>query len=158
MDSVNSVRRRLSPSRTIARNHYFLSVMPLVVALAFFWPFGGGSGQKVQMMSGTLTPAAQGTITIRKGKNDNTAVNINTQNLAKPSSLTPAENVYVVWIQPPGQDAQNHGMLRVNKNLAGDLETETPYKRFKIFITAEQNAQIQMPQGPTVLSAEVSQS
>lgn len=107
------------------------------------------------MMAGTVTPGATGTIVVKKGDNGNTTLDIRAGSLAAPSSLTPAENVYVVWIQPPGQQAQNHGQLQVNQNEQGELHTETPYRRFKVFITAEQNAQVQMPMGPTVLSADV---
>lgn len=134
----------------------FLSVMPLAFCLMFLWPFGGG-GRKVHMMAGTETPAAQGTVQIKTGDNGNTNLDIHTHSLASPSSLTPAENVYVVWIKPPDQTAQNHGQLEVNGKQDGELNIKTPYKRFEIFITAEQNATVQTPEGPRVLSADVSQ-
>jgi len=129
---------------------------PLVLCLAFFWPFGGGT--KVQMMSGTETPAAHGKITIKNGPNGNLDLGIKVEALAKPSSLTPAENVYVVWLQRPGELPHDMGELQVNDKLDGKLQSETPDRRFKIFITAEQNAQEQAPQGPQVLSADVAGS
>lgn len=109
------------------------------------------------MMAGQATPAARGTIAVSTGNNGNTELDLKVRALAPPSSLTPAENVYVVWIQPPGQNAENRGELRVDGHEDGELRVESPHKRFKLFITAEQNAQAQMPQGPQVLSADVEQ-
>lgn len=133
----------------------FMSVLPLAFCLAFIWPFGGG-GRTVQMMAGTETPAARGSVQINTGGNGNTTVDVKAHALATPSSLTPPENVYVVWIQPPGQAAQNQGQLMVGQHEDGELTARTPYKRFSVFITAEQNATAQTPEGPRVLSADVS--
>ncbi|HTU40199.1 MAG TPA: hypothetical protein VMF10_00715 [Candidatus Aquilonibacter sp.] len=107
------------------------------------------------MMAGTETPGAQATVTAQTSGNDNTDLNIKVHNLALPSSLTPAENVYVVWVQPPGESPKNLGELKVDNKQSGDLHTETPYKRFTIFVTAEKDPQVQQPQGPRVLSADV---
>lgn len=144
-----STREALRPS-----SRRFHSAVPLLFAFAFIWPFGGG--HQVRMMAGTATPGAQATITVKTSNNRNTELDVKARNLAGPSSLSPAENVYVVWIEPPGQPAQNEGQLRVGHNEQGELHTETPYKRFQVFITAEQNAQVQMPTGPRVLSADIS--
>lgn len=137
------------------RSQSFYGILPVVVCLALLWPFGGG--RKVDMMSGTKTPGAGGVIIVKKGGNGNTSLDIKAHSLAPPSSLTPAENVYVVWIEPPGHSAQNHGQVAVNQHENAEIHTETPYKRFKVFITAEQNAQVRMPEGPRVLSATVAQ-
>jgi hypothetical protein len=131
------------------------SVAPLLFCLAFFWPFGGG-GRTIHLMAGSTTPAAQGTVQAKNGDNGNTELDVKVRALAAPSSLTPAENVYVLWIQAPGQAPQNHGQIAVNQHEQGELHTETPNQRFKVFITAEENAKAQMPEGPKVLSADVS--
>ena len=128
---------------------------PALLGLALVWPFGGGN--KVQMMAGTSTPGANATITVKKGSNGNTALDIKAKNLAPPSSLTPAENVYVVWIQAPDQTPQNEGQLRVNSKEQAEIHTSTSYKRFEVKITAEQNAQVQEPTGPKILSAAIAQ-
>jgi hypothetical protein len=142
-------------SGAFARRHVTLpSLVPLVL-FTLIWPFGGG-GNKVHMMAGSATPAAQGTVIARMGSNNNIDVDLKVQSLASPSSLTPPANVYVVWIQPPDHNPQNHGQLSVSQNQNGELHTGTPYKRFQVFVTAEQNAQVQEPEGPKVLQADVS--
>ncbi|MGB7435953.1 MAG: hypothetical protein WBR26_03170 [Candidatus Acidiferrum sp.] len=133
---------------------FYAAAVPALLAMILLWPFGGG-GTKVQMMAGTVTPGAQGTIIVHNGTNNNARLELKVKALANPNALTPAENVYVVWVQPPDQPAQNQGQLKVNKNEEGALSFETSYQRFEVFITAEQNAQVQTPQGPQVLSADV---
>ncbi len=131
------------------------SIAPLAVILAFLWPLGGG-GRTIHLMAGSTTPGAHGTAQVKKSNNRNTDLDIKVHALADPSSLTPAENVYVVWIQPPGQSPQNLGQIAVNHKEEGELHTETANQAFKVFITAEQNAKAQMPEGTKVLSADVS--
>ncbi|MGA7521811.1 MAG: hypothetical protein WBW84_04980 [Acidobacteriaceae bacterium] len=137
------------------RRTTLMGVAPLVVCLAFLWPFGGG-GRKVHMMAGNATPAAQGAIQVTTGNNGNTELDVKAHALAPPSSLTPAENAYVLWIEPPDHSPQNHGRIKVDGNENAELHAKTPYKRFQVFITAEENAKAQMPEGPKVLSADVS--
>ncbi len=135
------------------RTSRLFSALPPVLALALIWPFGGGT--QINLMPGSLTPGAQGTVNIKKGGNGNTKLDINVSALAQPGSLTPSENAYVVWIEPPGHPAQNIGRITVNKHEHGELHAETPYKRFKLVITAQHNAQAQMPNGNTILSGTV---
>lgn len=148
-------RLRAARFASFSSNAFFSALMPAVLCFAMVWPFGGG-WKTVNLMAGADSPAAQGVVKYKTSGNGNTALQIDTRSLAAPSSLTPAENAYVVWIQPPGQTTQNLGELKVNDKEQADLSTETAFKRFHIFITAEQNAQIQQPEGPTVLSADVS--
>jgi hypothetical protein len=134
----------------------FLSVAPLAFCLAFIWPFGGG--RKVDLMAGTETPAARGTVQITTGNNGNTKLDVKVHALNHPGALRPSENAYVLWVQPPGHPPVNEGQITVDQHENGDLQTRTPYKRFQIFITGEQNARTQSPMGPRILSADVSHS
>ncbi len=149
-----AVQRGSTLRGTTLRGTTLRGVAPLIFCLAFIWPFGGG-GRTVHMMAGNATPAAQGTVQVKTGDNGNTTLDVKAKALAPPSSLSPAENVYVLWIQPPDHAPLNHGQIRVDGDQNAELHTRTPYKRFRVFITAEQNAQTQMPEGPRVLSAEV---
>lgn len=140
--------------RMLFANRYF-SVVPGIVALALFWPFGSG-GKKIHMDSAQAVPAAHGTVQAKTTDNGNVQLDISVRALAQPSALSPAQSTYVVWVQPPGHNPVNEGALTVDGNLKGKMTTTTPYKDFKIFITGEKYAQIQQPEGPTVLSAHVS--
>ncbi|HEV2134964.1 MAG TPA: hypothetical protein VGR47_12070 [Terracidiphilus sp.] len=129
-------------------------VLPAALGLMLFWPFGD-TAKKVSMTPGKEDPAAHGTVAVKTGHNGNTQVNITTDALAQPSALTPPENTYIVWLQPDGQDARDIGSLRVDNKLHGKLNTTSPYRRFKVFITAEKQRGLTKPKGPTVLSADV---
>jgi hypothetical protein len=128
----------------------------LLFALAFIWPFGGG-GTKVQMAANARqTPGAQGTITLSNGSNNNTRVDVKVKDLASPSSLKQPAEVYVVWFQPDNQSPKNEGQINIRPNETGELKTETPFKHFKVFITAEKSPTTTTPTGPQVLNATVS--
>lgn len=150
---------RISPARTPFRRfgfgNYFFSFAPALLYFAFVWPFGGG--KDVQMMAGESNPAARCTIHLHMGDNGNTELDMKADSLAATSALTPPKNAYVVWIQPPNEAPQNHGQIATDKNQKAELKTATPYKRFRVFITAEDQAQMQAPEGPTVLSADVAE-
>lgn len=92
---------------------------------------------------------------MKQESNGNLSLTVKAEHLAQPSALTPPENVYVVWLQQPNQKPQNLGELQVDGKLNGELRTQTAFKHFKIFITAEQRAQIDVPQAQTVLAGEV---
>ena len=153
--SMKAIHNRNILAEANRRPGLLFSVAPLILGMAFFWPFSGNSGKTIQITSSEQTPAAYGTVSVKAGQNDNTRIDLKVQALARPSSLTPTENVYVVWVQPPGHNPKNDGRLEVNGKLDGRLRTETPYKTFKLFVTAEKDAQVQAPAGPTVLSANV---
>ena len=146
----------LAPAPRKARKHgFFAAGLPLMFALAFIWPFGGG-GTKVQMTPNAgETPAAQGTLTVRKGSNNNTRIDTKVKNLATPASLKHPAQVYVEWIQPNGQSPKNEGEIMIAPNRSGQLKTETPYQHFKVFITAEKSPTVTSPKGPHVLTATV---
>jgi hypothetical protein len=130
------------------------TALPAVLGLMLLWPFGE-SAKKISMTPGKEDPAAHGTVAVSTGKNGNTRVDITTKALAQPSALTPPENIYVVWFQPQGQDPVNAGALKVDNNLNGKLDTVTPHRQFKVFITAEKEPNLRKPKGPTVLAADV---
>jgi hypothetical protein len=147
--------RAAAKERSLFRAPNSMAFLPILLSCLLFWPFGGS--KKIDMMAGNDTPGAHGTLSVKVGANKNTALDLKVYALAQPSSLTPTENVYVVWVQPPGENPKNEGQLRVDKKENGQLQTEVPYKRFKVFVTAEQVAQTPTPTGTQVLSADVQQ-
>ncbi|HEV2206234.1 MAG TPA: hypothetical protein VGR36_06830 [Candidatus Acidoferrales bacterium] len=127
--------------------------MPLLFALAFIWPFSGRNATEVQMRANTSqTPAAQGTVTVSTGNNNNTQLDVKVKDLAPPANLQHPAEVYVVWIQPENQSPKNEGQIMVKPDRSGQLKTETPFKHFKLFITAEKSPTVTSPSGPQVLN------
>jgi len=135
---------------------FFVALMPLILAMGLvWWPMG--RARKVIMTAASSVPSAKGTVYVSQDRNKNTKVDMKVHFLAHPSALTPAESVYVVWIQANGHSAKNEGELRVDSNLNGEFKTPTPYKQFSIFVTAEKSVQVHEPEGQQVLTATVAQ-
>ncbi len=137
----------------VGRGLLALSV-PLVLSAAMFWPLMGGA-EKIQMTPSQQTPAATGTIKVKNGKNQNTDITIKVEHLAEPAALQHPKDVYVVWFQPNGQQPKNEGQIMIQSNRTGEMRTQTSYKHFEAFITAETNPRVERPEGPRVLSATV---
>ena len=109
------------------------------------------------MTSSPDVPAAVGTIKVQKDKdNGNVKVDIKVDHLARPSSLTPPANSYIVWIQPNSGEALKQGAIGVDNNLSGELKLETVSKNFEVFVTAEQSDGATFPSNEKVLRAHVS--
>jgi hypothetical protein len=126
-----------------------------MVALFAVWPFG--SGKEYQMTAAAGVPAATGTVRVQKDKdNRNMKLDIKVAHLARPGSLTPSANDYLVWIRPNGGDAFKQGAIGVDEHLNGELKLETVSKDFDVFITAEQSNSVTFPSDVEVLSAHVS--
>jgi phage major head subunit gpT-like protein len=129
----------------------------VIVALLGVWPFS--SGKEYRMESSSMVPAATGTVKVEKDKdNGNTKLDIKVNHLAKPSSLSPPANNYIVWVRPRGGDAVKQGALGVDHDLKGELKVVTVSKEFDLFITAEQTEAVSQPSGPEVLKTHVSVS
>lgn len=126
----------------------------ILALLLFIWPFSGG--KTYNMTSSDAVPAANGTVKVQThNQNHNTKLDVKVHNLARPSNLKSAANVYVLWIRPNGGEAVNEGALRVNKNLDGELHAVTTAKNFSVFITAEQGPTVSSPHGKDVLHTHI---
>lgn len=123
--------------------------------LLMIWPMS--SGKLFPMTANTIVPGATGSVRVQKNKdNKNTMLDIKVDHLARPSSLTPSENSYLVWIRPNGGDALKQGAIGVDKNLSGELKLETVSKNMDVFITAEQSDGVTVPSSMEVLHVHIS--
>jgi hypothetical protein len=126
------------------------------LALMFLTLVSLGWAEDVQLNNTGVTPAATGTIHTDNDRNGNTEVKITVNHIAAPQALSPARQYYVVWLQPRGQQPELAGRLRVNRDdLAGSIETLTPYDNFEVFITAENSEIPLMPSGTVLLRGTV---
>jgi hypothetical protein len=111
--------------------------------------------KKFDMKTSSTVPAAEGRAIVEHDRNKNVQVTLEVRHLAKPQSLAPAKGTYVVWIQPEGQEANNVGVLRINDELKGDFRTTTPYKKFDLFVTAEDSPTVSSPSGTEIMRQQV---
>jgi hypothetical protein len=128
---------------------------PIAALVAAVMLYGCASGA-VNLVSSNESPAASGTVRILS-KDQNVRLKINVHHLAPPDRIAPGATVYVVWAQPAQKDAnpQNIGVLKLNDNLDGELQTVTPLHDFDMMITPEPNGSVMAPSRSPVLMARI---
>lgn len=127
----------------------------LVGALAFG---ACGTMSKEQTWSMNTTekiPSAEGKVKVKAEKDGNTRVKVEVEHLATPATVFERASTYVVWLQPETGHAQNVGVLNVDKNLKGELETRTAFKDFRVIVTAEESANVTTPSSFRVMNTQV---
>ncbi len=129
-----------------------------VFALLFIIISFSSCGKKVKFLNSSVVPAAQGYVKIKQDKNKNNVIDIELTNLAGPERLQPPKNVYVVWMET-ANNAKNLGKINssssfLSKKLKGSFKTISSFKPSRIFITAEDEANIQYPVGPVALTTD----
>ena len=134
------------------KTQYVLALAALAVLA-----IGASAWAKVYTFQATpLTPGATGTVDAKADKTGaNTNVSITVDHLARPTLLSPPANEYVVWIDPQDGSPQNQGVLRVGDNEKGELKMTTSASKFKVLVTAENDAHPRAPSNRVVLQTEV---
>jgi hypothetical protein len=134
--------------------HLLLSLTVILLATMM-----SACSKKVQFIPSTVVPAATGTVYVKKDRNNNYAIDVKIDNLADPSRLESPKACYVVWVETEGNGTRNLGRLSVDsglfsKALKGSLETVSPFKPVRFFITAEDEGNVQYPGMAIVLRSE----
>jgi hypothetical protein len=112
--------------------------------------------EKMAFENSSVVPAAQGSIKIKKDRNNNYDINLSTMHLAEPTRLSPSKSVYVVWMNTEQNGTKNIGQMETSSSLLSStlkssLKTVTTYKPVGFFITAENDGKIHQPEGQVVL-------
>ena len=105
---------------------------------------------KTKFLTSSVVPGAEGTVKVKKDNNKNYHIGINISNLAEPSRLQPARNIYIVWMEGENNETKNIGQIKsshsmISKHLKGAFVTVSSVKPRKVFITAENDASLQYP-------------
>ncbi|WP_199749399.1 hypothetical protein [Flavobacterium sp. RSP46] len=114
-------------------------------------------GKNIAFQNSIVVPAANGSVNVTKDSNKNYLIKIKISDLAEVNRLQPSKNVYVVWMETDGDIVRNIGQIKSNSGflsskLRATFETVTAYKPSKIFITAEDDGDIQYPGMQMILS------
>ena len=132
----------------------------LVLSLALILFAACSTTRTFPLSASSAVPAAQGQVAASVGENGNTRLDIEVRHLAEPSKLSPGATQFVAWAQPnePGTQAQSLGVLNVDSDLTGRLQTVTPLKNFTLLITPERAGTTQWESTTPVLTAHISRS
>ena len=114
---------------------------------------------KLNFLNSAVVPAATGSVKVSSDNNKNYAIKLKVINLAPPSKLEPKKDLYVVWLVTKDNLTKNIGQLNSSTSffsnlLEGKLNTVSSFKPDYVFITAEKNANIQIPEGIVVLTTK----
>ncbi len=115
--------------------------------------------RKISFQTSSVVPAAEGSVKVKKDNNNNYSIDLNVIRLADPKRLEPSKSTYVVWIETAENGSKNIGSLNTSssmfsKTLKSSLKTVSPFKPVSLFITAEDNADIQYPGTQVVLRTD----
>ena len=118
------------------------------------------SAQKFTFVNSSVVPAAEGYAKVKKDKNKNYKIKVEVTDLAEVGRVQSTKTTYVVWMETDQGNAENLGQLKsstafLSKRLTASLETTTPYKPVKIFITTESGLNVQFPGEQIVLTTEM---
>lgn len=114
---------------------------------------------KKDFLLSSISPAARGYVKVHTDKNKNHEIKVKIYNLAEPERLDPPGSTYVVWMDTDDNETRNIGQIKSTKKtfskaLKASLETNTPYKPSRIYVTAEEDGNVQEPGNRIILTTE----
>jgi hypothetical protein len=131
----------------------------LFMSLSLLLLGGSSCAHKTTFLTSTVVPAAEGTIKWKKDANDNYVITIKMVNLAEVERLQPPKKAYVVWLENQEGRPKNLGQINsmhetFSKKLKATFETVSAFKPTKIFITAEDESDVNYPSSMIVLQSK----
>jgi hypothetical protein len=135
-------------------NNSFLAIFTIVVLFLFY-----SCATNEKFLTSSVVPAARGKVKIKLDSNKNYSIDVTLSDLAEVSRLQPAKLTYIVWMVTDQEITKNIGQLKssksfMSKRLTGDFKTVSSVKPVRIFITAENDPDIQYPGIPVILTTD----
>ncbi len=108
---------------------------------------------KMAFLNSTIAPAVSGNVRVKKDKNANYIVNVDVANLAPAKNLDPPKNTYLVWMESSDRSVRKLGQLSpAGRALEAKMTATAVSKPDVVFVSAEDNADVEYPAGPTVIT------
>ena len=131
----------------------------LFMSLSLLLLGGSSCAHKTTFLTSTVVPAAEGTINWKKDNNNNYVISIKMVNLAEVERLQPPKKAYVVWMENQEGRPKNLGQINsshetFSKKLKATFETVSSFKPTKIYITAEDESNVNYPSTMIVLQSK----
>lgn len=138
----------------ITTSSKLIKVFSLVLVVIFV---ASSCTNKISFLTSSVVPAARGTVKIKTDSNKNHTINIALVNLAEPERLNPAKKMYMVWMETDQGITKNLGQIMTDsgtfsKTLKANFKTVSSFTPVKIFITSENDANIQSPSWEIILT------
>jgi len=112
---------------------------------------------KMNFERSPVVPGADGKVAVKKDNNSNYSITVNTVNLPSSKNLTPSKEVYVVWMEDENKNVKKLGQIKpstglLSKAYKGEMRATSTTRPRKIFITAEDNTELEYPSNELVLT------
>jgi hypothetical protein len=116
--------------------------------------------KKITFLNSTVVPAANGFVKVKQDNNKNYIIKVQVSDLAEVERVQSSQTTYVVWMETDEGNAENLGQLKSSTSFmsnrhSASLETVSPYKPVKIFITTENGTNSQYPGSQVVLTTDM---
>lgn len=108
--------------------------------------------KKAHFLKSSVVPAAEGEVKVKKDRNDNYVLKMEINNLAEIDRLQPPKKHYVVWMETDRGTTRNVGLITSTSRLKVSFETVSTLRPTRIFITAEEDGNVQYPGSMVVLT------
>lgn len=95
----------------------------------------------------SVVPAAEIKVKRKQDKNNNYTIKLTAKNLAEAKRLNPPRNNYSVWMVLNTGKVKNLGQITNKNSKKASLKTTTPFDAYEIFITAENEGNLNEPKG-----------
>ncbi len=128
----------------------------VILMMAFFFT---SCAKRINFLTSQVTPAARGFVKLKKDKNKNFVIQLRVSDLAEIERLQPPAKTYVIWLVTGEGVVNNIGKLNsvttnFSNNLKGSFESVSSFRPTRIFITAEQDGNVQFPSSQVVLTTD----
>ena len=136
---------------------FFIKVIFTSIIISLTITLSSCSTRKAAFLTSSVTPAAKGDVKVKKDDNDNYSIKIEIDDLAEPTRLLPPKVAYIVWLETNTSVVKNIGQIKtstslLSSKLKASFENVSVFKPSKIFITAEDDVNVQYPLGILVLT------
>ncbi|WP_159518983.1 hypothetical protein [Sunxiuqinia indica] len=106
--------------------------------------------KKYKFLASSVVPAARGFAKITKDNNHNYVIKMKVTNLAEVKRLDSSKLSYVIWMVTDREETKNIGQLDSSskfmpRNLLASFKTITSFTPIQIFITTEDEVDVQYP-------------
>jgi hypothetical protein len=108
--------------------------------------------EEIHFLNSPIVPSATGDVKIKTDSDHNYVIQISISNLPEVTKLQPEKQTYVVWMVTDEDTIKNIAQINSSTHYLSSFETVSSFKPAKIFITAEDDANIQYPGTQVVLS------
>lgn len=129
--------------------------MVIVVLVIVILPALQSCATKAAFQKSSVVPAAEGDVTVKRDKNNNYVIKVKVSNLAEINRLEPEKKGYVVWMEADRGLARSIGRITSSNHLKVNFETVSTQEPRKVFITAEEDENVQYPGSMVVLTTGI---